>query len=77
MRQQKKWMVANIDADYIEGLNNEYTGYNNKTLKSLLAHISGSYCKTKVTNQLKGQTMWPSNEPGHVDNAAGTTAPKV
>jgi hypothetical protein len=36
-------MVVNIDADYIEELNNEYTGYNNKTPKSLLAHISGSY----------------------------------
>jgi hypothetical protein len=39
-------MVTNIDADYIEEHNNKYTGYNNKTLKSLLAHISGSYCKT-------------------------------
>ncbi len=46
-------MVANIDADYIKELNNEYMGYNNKTPKSLLAHISGSYCKTTVTNQLK------------------------
>jgi hypothetical protein len=49
-------MVANIDADYIKELNNEYTGYNIKTLKSLLAHISGSYCKTLVTNQLKADS---------------------
>jgi hypothetical protein len=28
-----RWMVANIDADYIKELNNEYTGYNNKTPK--------------------------------------------
>ncbi len=51
-----RWMVANIDADYIKELNNEYTGYNNKTPKSLLAHISGSYCKTTVTNQLKADS---------------------
>jgi hypothetical protein len=49
-------MVGNIDADYIEVLNNKYTGYNNKTPKSLLAHISGSYCKTMVTNQLKADS---------------------
>jgi hypothetical protein len=46
-------MAANINADYIKELNNEYMGYNNKTPKSLLDHISGSYCKTTVTNQLK------------------------
>jgi hypothetical protein len=46
-------MVANIDTDYIEELNNKYTVYNNKTPKSLLAHIYGSYCKTTVTDQLK------------------------
>jgi hypothetical protein len=46
-------MVANINANYIEELNNEYTGYNNETPKSLLAHISSSYCKTMVTDQLK------------------------
>jgi hypothetical protein len=49
-------MVTNIDADYIQELNNEYTGYNNETPKSLLAHISGSYCKTTVTNQLKADS---------------------
>jgi hypothetical protein len=49
-------MVANIDANYIEELNNKYTGYNNKTPKSLLTHISGSYCKTMVTNQLKADS---------------------
>jgi hypothetical protein len=51
-------MVANIDADYIEELNNKYTGYNNETPKSLLAHISGSYCKTTVTNQLKADSSF-------------------
>jgi hypothetical protein len=49
-------MVANIDADYIEELNKEYRGYNNETLKSLLAHISGSYCKTTVINHLKADS---------------------
>jgi hypothetical protein len=49
-------MVAKIDADYIEELNNKYTGYNNKTPKLLLAHISGSYCKITVTNQLKADS---------------------
>jgi hypothetical protein len=49
-------MVANIDADYIKELNSKYTGYNNETPKSLLAHISGSYCKTRVTNQLKADS---------------------
>ena len=49
-------MVTNIDADYIKELNNESMGYNIKTLKSLLAHISGSYCKTMVTNQLKADS---------------------
>jgi hypothetical protein len=49
-------MVANIDADYIKKLNNEYTGYNNETPKSLLAHISGSYCKIMVTDQLKADS---------------------
>jgi hypothetical protein len=49
-------MVANIDADYIEELNNEYTRYNNETPKSLLAHIFGSYCKTTVTEQLKADS---------------------
>jgi hypothetical protein len=49
-------MVANIDADYIKELNNEYTGYHNKTPKSLLAHISCSYCKTTVTDQLKADS---------------------
>ncbi len=57
-------MVANINADYIEELNNKYTGYNNKTPKSLLAHISGSYCKTMVTNQLKADSNFakPCNQ---------------
>jgi hypothetical protein len=49
-------MVTNINAYYIEELNNEYTGYNNKTPKSLLAHISSSYCKTMVTDQLKADS---------------------
>ena len=45
-------MVASIETDYIKELNNEYTGYNNKTPKLLLAHISGNFCKTTVTDQL-------------------------
>jgi hypothetical protein len=49
-------MVANINADYIKELNNEYRGYNNETPKSLLAHISGIYCKTMVTNLLKADS---------------------
>jgi hypothetical protein len=49
-------MGANIDDDYIKELNNEYMGYNKETPKSLLAHISGSYCKTTVTNQLKADS---------------------
>jgi hypothetical protein len=60
-------MVTNNDADYIEELNNEYTGYNNKTPKSLLAHISGSYCKTMVTNQLKADSNF-SKPWDHVTN---------
>jgi hypothetical protein len=49
---------VNIDADYIKELNNEYMGYNNETPKSLLAHISGSYCKTTVTDQLKADSKF-------------------
>ena len=46
-------MVASIEPDYIEDLNNKYTGYNSKTPKSLLAHITGNYCKTTITDQLQ------------------------
>ena len=35
-------MVASIKPNYIKDLNNEYTGYNNETPKSLLAHIAGN-----------------------------------
>ena len=46
-------MVASIEPDYIKDLINEYTGYNSKTPKSLLAHISGNYCKTTITDHLQ------------------------
>ena len=46
-------MVASIEPDYIKDLNNKYTGYNNETLKSPLAHIAGNYCKTTVMDQLQ------------------------
>jgi len=36
-------MVASIEPDYIEELNNKYTGYNNKTPKLLLTHIADNY----------------------------------
>ncbi len=32
---------------------NEYTGYNSETMKSILAHLATEYCKATVTNQLK------------------------
>ena len=37
-------------------MNNKYTGYSNKTPKSLLAHIAGNYCKTTVTDQLQADS---------------------
>jgi hypothetical protein len=46
-------MVASIKAEYIEELDNEYTGYDNETLKSILAHLASKYCKATVANQLK------------------------
>jgi len=46
-------MVASIEPDCIKDLNNKYKGYNNKTPKSLLAHIAENYCKTTVTDQLQ------------------------
>ncbi len=46
-------MVASIEMEYINELDNEYTGYNNKTPKSILAHLAIEYCKATVTNQLK------------------------
>ncbi len=46
-------MVASIKMVYIEELDKEYTGYNNKTPKSILAHLNTEYCKATVTNQLK------------------------
>ena len=45
-------MVTSTKPDYIQDLYNKYTGYNNKTPKSLLAHIASNYCKTTVTDQL-------------------------
>jgi hypothetical protein len=46
-------MVASIEKEYIEELDNKYTGYNNETLKSILAHLAAKYCKATVANQLK------------------------
>ncbi len=46
-------MVASIETEYIKELDNEYTGYNNKTSKSILAHLATKYCKATVANQLK------------------------
>ena len=54
-----RWMVESIKADYIEDiedLHNKYTGYNNKTPKLLLAHITGNYCETTVTDQIKADS---------------------
>jgi hypothetical protein len=46
-------MVASIKMEYIEELDNKCTGYNNKTPKSILAHLATKYCKATVTDQLK------------------------
>jgi hypothetical protein len=46
-------MVASIETEYIEELDNKYTGYNNKTPKSILAHLATKYCKATVADQLK------------------------
>jgi hypothetical protein len=46
-------MVASIKTEHIEELDNKYTGYNNKTAKSILAHLTTKYCKATVTDQLK------------------------
>jgi hypothetical protein len=46
-------MVASIKMEYIKELDNKYTGYNNKTPKSILAHLATEYCKATVANQLK------------------------
>jgi hypothetical protein len=43
-------MVAGIEMVYIKELDNEYTGYNNKTPKFILAHLSSKYCKATVAN---------------------------
>ncbi len=48
-----RWMVASIKMEYIKELDNEYTVYNNKTPKSILAHLATKYCKATVANQLK------------------------
>ncbi len=47
------WMVTSIETEYIKELDNEYTGYNNETPKSILAHLATEYCKATVANQLK------------------------
>jgi hypothetical protein len=46
-------MVASIEKEYIKELDNECTGYNNKTPKSILAHLATKYCKAAVADQLK------------------------
>jgi hypothetical protein len=46
-------MVASIEKEYIEELDNKYTGYNNKTPKSILTHLATEYCKATVADQLK------------------------
>jgi hypothetical protein len=46
-------MVASIKTEYIKELDNKYTGYNNKTPNSILAHLATKYCKATVADQLK------------------------
>jgi hypothetical protein len=46
-------MVASIEREYIKELDNEYTGYNNETPKSIQAHLTTKYCKATVADQLK------------------------
>ena len=48
-------MVASIETEYIEALDNEYTGYNNETPKSILAHLPTEYCKATITDQLSAE----------------------
>ena len=48
-------MVASIETEYIEALDNEYTGYNNETPKSILAHLATEYCKATITDQLSAE----------------------
>jgi hypothetical protein len=43
-------MVASIEMEYIEELDNKYTGYNNKTPKSILAHLATKYCEATVAD---------------------------
>ena len=49
-------MVASIETEYIEALDNEYTGYNNETPKSILAHLATEYCKATITDQLSAES---------------------
>ena len=51
-------MVARIEPEHIEDLNNKCTGYNKETMKSLLTHIAGNYCKTTVTDQLQADSKF-------------------
>jgi hypothetical protein len=39
-----RWMVASIETENIKELDNKYTGYNNETPKSILAHLATEYC---------------------------------
>ncbi len=43
-------MVASIETEYIKELGNKYTGCNNKTPKSILAHLATKYCKATVAD---------------------------
>ncbi len=46
-------MAASIKTEYIKELDSKYTGYNNETLKSILAHLATKYCKATVADQLR------------------------
>jgi hypothetical protein len=54
-------MVAGIKTEHIKKLDNEHTGYNKETLKSILAHLATEYCKATVANQLRQM----ANSPNH------------
>jgi hypothetical protein len=55
-KESMRRMVASIEKEYIDELDNKYTGYNNKTNKtprSILAHLATENCKASVADQLK------------------------
>jgi hypothetical protein len=57
-------MFASIEMEYIKELDNDYTGYNNETPKSILAHLATEYCKATIANQLKadGKSAKPCDQ---------------